>query len=187
MRISKDPEVRKQEILAAAMELFDEKGYEATTMTDIAKRVGVVSGLCYRYFKSKHELYETAIQSYVTECSAEMIKVLTRDEENLEVYFKLLENSFLKSDGKEMYHDFFHKKGNEMFNAQMSCAMCDHVGPYMEQFLERMQEKGMIKVTDCRAASGFLLYGQIPILNDESLSSEEKVERVIELIKKVIY
>ena len=31
------------------MELFAEKGYEDTSMADIARRTGVVQGLCYRY------------------------------------------------------------------------------------------------------------------------------------------
>ena len=64
MRISKDPEVRKQEIIDTAMKLFAEKGYEFTSMTDIAKEMNVVSGLCYRYFKSKEDLYKTAISLY---------------------------------------------------------------------------------------------------------------------------
>ena len=35
-RISKEPEVRRQEILDTAMSVFMEKGYEAATMRDIA-------------------------------------------------------------------------------------------------------------------------------------------------------
>ena len=50
MRVSKAPEVRRQEILETAMKLFTEKGYEATSMRDIAQACGVVAGLCYRYF-----------------------------------------------------------------------------------------------------------------------------------------
>lgn len=38
-RISKEPEVRKQEILEAAITLFYEKGYEKTSMTDIADKM----------------------------------------------------------------------------------------------------------------------------------------------------
>ena len=48
-RISKEPEVRRQEILDTAMDVFMEKGYEAATMRDIAAAMHVVPGLCYRF------------------------------------------------------------------------------------------------------------------------------------------
>ena len=41
MRVSKDPEIRKQEIIDVAMQVFAEKGYETTTMKDIAKAADV--------------------------------------------------------------------------------------------------------------------------------------------------
>ena len=50
MRISKDPEVRKQEIINTAMGIFSEKGFEAVNMKDIAQAVGVAAGLCYHIF-----------------------------------------------------------------------------------------------------------------------------------------
>lgn len=43
-RISKEPEVRRQEILDTAMSVFMEKGYEAATMRDIAAAMHVVPG-----------------------------------------------------------------------------------------------------------------------------------------------
>lgn len=64
MRITKEPEERKQEILDTAMRLFYEKGYEKTSMTDIAKAIGVAQGLCYRYFPSKEALFDSAIDQY---------------------------------------------------------------------------------------------------------------------------
>ena len=67
MRISKDPEVRRREIIDTAMKVFSQNGYEATSMTDIAKEINVVPGLCYRYFKSKQELYNTAVLIYAKE------------------------------------------------------------------------------------------------------------------------
>jgi AcrR family transcriptional regulator len=43
-------------IVAAALRLFRENGYEATTMRAIAKEAGVATGNAYYYFSSKEEL-----------------------------------------------------------------------------------------------------------------------------------
>ena len=43
-RISKPPEERRQEILDTAMRLFTERGYEETSMADIAREMDVVQG-----------------------------------------------------------------------------------------------------------------------------------------------
>jgi AcrR family transcriptional regulator len=56
--ISKEAEVRKKEIIQAAMELFREKGYGKTTIADINKRVGVTKGAFYYHFSSKEDLLE---------------------------------------------------------------------------------------------------------------------------------
>jgi AcrR family transcriptional regulator len=48
---------RRDEILAAAKEVFAHKGFHATTIGDIAKRAGLAYGLVYWYFDSKDELF----------------------------------------------------------------------------------------------------------------------------------
>ena len=49
-RISKKPMERRQEIIRTAFGLFSEKGFENTTIQDIAAQTNVSVGLCYRYF-----------------------------------------------------------------------------------------------------------------------------------------
>jgi AcrR family transcriptional regulator len=51
-------EQRREEIIDAAVSLFCEKGYEGTTIRDIARAVGVTEGLLYHYFAGKAELVE---------------------------------------------------------------------------------------------------------------------------------
>ena len=46
MRISKEPEERKQEILETAIKLFSVNGFEKTSISDIAKEIGIAQGLC---------------------------------------------------------------------------------------------------------------------------------------------
>jgi AcrR family transcriptional regulator len=45
----------RERILEAALRLFADKGYEATTMRDVAREAGASLGLAYRYFASKEE------------------------------------------------------------------------------------------------------------------------------------
>jgi AcrR family transcriptional regulator len=47
---------RRQRVLAAAMELAREGGYEAVQMRDVAARADVALGTVYRYFSSKDQL-----------------------------------------------------------------------------------------------------------------------------------
>jgi AcrR family transcriptional regulator len=50
-------DARRSEILKAAEEAFAEKGYEATTVEDIALRVGLLKGSLYYYIQNKADLY----------------------------------------------------------------------------------------------------------------------------------
>jgi AcrR family transcriptional regulator len=45
----------RERILEAALVLFADRGYEATTMRDVAREAGASLGLAYRYFASKEE------------------------------------------------------------------------------------------------------------------------------------
>ncbi len=57
-RVTKDRDVRRQEILEAAMVLFMAQGAEGTSVTDIVKRVGVAQGTFYYHFPSKDTLLD---------------------------------------------------------------------------------------------------------------------------------
>ncbi len=54
-------EDRRQAIMEAAMGLFREVGYERASMSEIAARLGGSKATLYNYFKSKEELYATAM------------------------------------------------------------------------------------------------------------------------------
>ena len=53
---SRRPEARPAEILAAALDLFAEKGFSATRMEDVAARAGLSKAAIYLYFKDKMAL-----------------------------------------------------------------------------------------------------------------------------------
>lgn len=52
-----DREQRQSQLLESAIEVFAERGYQATTMDEIAERAGVSKGMLYIYFKNKEALF----------------------------------------------------------------------------------------------------------------------------------
>ena len=52
---------RRDEILAAAVKLFHERGYHATGMDDIGAEAGISGPAIYRHFKGKEEILEVLL------------------------------------------------------------------------------------------------------------------------------
>lgn len=64
MSRSKASSAKKDAILTAALELFAEKGFNATTTKDIAQRSAVAEGLIFYYFGDKRALLQQVIRSF---------------------------------------------------------------------------------------------------------------------------
>lgn len=57
-RVVKPPDQRRREILEAATELFAERGFDVTTVQEIAMRAGAAAGTVYLYFSSKEAILD---------------------------------------------------------------------------------------------------------------------------------
>lgn len=62
MRVVKEAQERKNEILDAANVLFTEKGFDGTSTTDILEMVGIARGTLYYHFKSKEDIMDALIE-----------------------------------------------------------------------------------------------------------------------------
>jgi len=58
-------EARPQELLAAALDLFVERGFAATRLDDVAKAAGVSKGTLYLYFSSKEDLFKAVVRESI--------------------------------------------------------------------------------------------------------------------------
>jgi AcrR family transcriptional regulator len=82
-----DSEASRGELLAAATALFDERGYDATTLRDIGERARVDPALIARYFGGKESLYLATVregckpQVLPCEPTAAFAAMLTKTEE----------------------------------------------------------------------------------------------------------
>ncbi len=58
-------DARPQELLAAGLDLFVERGFAATRLEDVAKMAGVSKGTLYLYFANKEELFKAVVRENI--------------------------------------------------------------------------------------------------------------------------
>ena len=71
---------RAGEILAAAREVFLDKGFERASVSEIAARVGVVEGLVYAYFPTKRDLLNEVLRGMYEPLIADIAEGFARIE-----------------------------------------------------------------------------------------------------------
>ncbi|MBX6770077.1 MAG: TetR/AcrR family transcriptional regulator, partial [Actinomadura rubrobrunea] len=58
---------RREHLIRLAADLFAEKGYQATTVRDIAKEAGILSGSLYHHFTSKESIVDEILSGFFDE------------------------------------------------------------------------------------------------------------------------
>lgn len=103
---------RKEAILKAAVKLFSEKGYSATTTSEIAKEAGVAEGTIFRYFKTKKDILTGVVieviqvfgEEFITEKLFRLIRD-NKDKSQREILKLIIKDRLqLISDHKEEVH-----------------------------------------------------------------------------------
>jgi len=64
-RWARRKEARPAELLAAALDLFVERGYAATRLDDVAARAQVSKGTLYLYFENKEQLFKAVVRENI--------------------------------------------------------------------------------------------------------------------------
>ena len=62
-----EAEARREQILTTARELFEQRGYDSVSMSDVAAAAQVTRGLVHHYFGSKRELHLEVVRSLLGE------------------------------------------------------------------------------------------------------------------------
>ncbi|WP_456479042.1 TetR/AcrR family transcriptional regulator [Nautilia sp.] len=84
----------KEEILKTALKLFATKGYENTSLEEVANRIGITKPAIYYHFKNKKALYNEIFTEKFSKLEFELKDSL---EENLKEYIFKLGNFFIKN------------------------------------------------------------------------------------------
>lgn len=94
MRVTKDPAVRRQEIIKTARSLFEKQGVQKTTMSQIASQLDIAKGLVYYYFRSKDDLVRAIIDQFSDDLNLRLKKAAQQGELNFYEKMKAIFNIY---------------------------------------------------------------------------------------------
>ncbi len=78
-RKEREIEFRRKTIVDAAREVFSEKGYNGTTIDNVAERSEFAKATLYKFFRTKEELYMSVVEDVFKEINEIAEKAMTED------------------------------------------------------------------------------------------------------------
>ncbi|ROR23028.1 TetR family transcriptional regulator [Comamonas sp. BIGb0124] len=90
-------EAKRAEVVAAAVTVFMERGYDRTSMEDIRERAGCSKGTLYSYFPSKDDLFVQALLDATAQEASNMVWETREQNESASAFLQRFGVSFLKT------------------------------------------------------------------------------------------
>ena len=167
MRVIKEYDERKKEILDTAERLFRIKGYERCTIMDIINEIGIAKGTFYHYFKSKEEVLDAIVLRYVdiVRNNAEEILLI----ENINPVEKLMRSFMAMQVTNQIEKDLLdnmHKVENALLHQKVLNQLVTTMTPILVKVIEEGIEE---KVWSCKYP---LEYMQIFLVASLTLTDE---------------
>ena len=185
-------EEKREQIFAAATELFPKLGFENVSMDMIAEHAGVSKQTVYSHFRNKDELYSTCISrkclSY--QLSAEFMDVSLPVGEMLQEIGRRFVSLLLSKEALQIYRISVgnaaqHPHLAELFYRAGPEPTCQAVTEYMQH----QHERGVLSIPDARTAASqflFMLKGEAVMRASLNIQPQPTAEQIEDYIKSCV-
>lgn len=146
MRVVKEAQERRNEILDVAERLFSTKGFDATSTGDILNEVGIARGTLYYHFKSKEEILDAMIERIT--CDLVRKASAIAENESIPVLDRLVQTILalnLNNDLGEMVMEQIHKPQNALLHQKMQSRLLAEVNPMITGIIRDGIEEGIFQ------------------------------------------
>ncbi len=147
-RIVKKHDIRKNEILDVAQNLFYSEGFDKTSINQIIDQMGIAKGTIYHYFKSKLELLEVVVERFITQIAESIQPIL--QQENLNAIEKLntcfRQIGQIKFEKKEFMFELLkimNRDENIIMRHKMITRSIDLLAPIIAEIIKQGNTEGL--------------------------------------------
>lgn len=144
MRVVKEAEERKEEILDAAEKLFAAKGFDNTSTGDILDAVGIARGTLYYHFKSKEEILDGVIERITKQLMQNAREIVQKKEVPvLERLTKAIMSLNVESKIGDEIMEQVHRPQNALMHQKMQTTLLTGINPILTGLMEEGIEQGI--------------------------------------------
>ncbi|MDQ0169692.1 TetR/AcrR family transcriptional regulator [Paenibacillus tundrae] len=188
MRIIKNPEERRNEILNAAEALFVSKGYTKTTIIDILQAVKIAKGTFYHYFQSKEEVMNAIVMRFIA-VGVNAAKRIAEDD-SLDAHTKIF--NIITAQGqdvgnKEQFIEELHQVHNVEMHQKSLVETILQLSPILTEVIEQGIREGVFHTPRPREVVEFLLVSSQFLLDQGIFQwTEEELQRKVEAFMYIL-
>ena len=184
MRIVKEAEERRNEILDVAERLFGTKGFDGTSTTDILNEIGIARGTLYYHFKSKEDILDAMIERMTGSLVAKASEIV--ENKDVPVLQRLTLMMMALNVNNDLGHEIMeqiHKPQNALMHQKMQERLLAGVNPIVTSLIEEGIAQGICQ-TDYPAevAEMTLLYSNTVFDDLAPLGAEERQRKIAAFI-----
>lgn len=182
MRIVKEAEERREEILDAAEKLFAAKGFDNTSTGDILDAVGIARGTLYYHFKSKEEILDGVIGRITNRLMQDAGEIVWKKElPVLERLTKAIMSLNVESKIGYEIMEQVHRPQNALMHQKMQATLLAGINPILTELVKEGIEQGICHTRYPESVVEMtILYANVAFdeLNVAGLSPEQREKKI---------
>ena len=147
IRVAKDPEERREELIDIAEKLFMKNGYEETPVSDIVKKAKVAQGTFYYHFKSKDDILNALVQRYTRELETMVKKNIDNEEYNAIQKLVAIYIDIVKfGQSRKRLLNYLHEEKNAHLHMKMEMQSYPALMPMFLKIIKQGVKEGLFKI-----------------------------------------
>lgn len=184
MRIVKEANERRNEILDVAERLFCTRGYDNTSTNDILAEIGIARGTLYYHFKSKEDILDAMIDRILDEIIRKASHIaLDESVPVLERLTKTVLAANVDTKTGDMILEQVHKPQNALMHAKMQEKLLQQLLPLFMKMIDDGISQGLMQTDYPEDTIQMLLLYSNSVFDDSiEYSEEEKKKKVLAFI-----
>jgi len=188
MRVVKDAEERRNEILDAADELFAQKGFDGTSTNDILEKVGIARGTLYYHFKSKEDIMDALIERYSGRLVGAAQEIAT--DKSIPVVERIIRviMALNISDGSSQeIMEHIHKPQNALMHQKIQKVLINGVTPILADIIREGIAQGLFNTPFPYECMEMVMIYANTIFDDDMvpMTNEELAQRAQALVYNI--